>query len=195
MRIARALSGWLGLDSVCDQSRVRRRSALRRHGLHRCPGTAAGTRCGPRSRGAPNTMNTSPILLPVVAMVAWTFVVWTWMYATRLPAMARAKMPLDSEAPRGQQMASLPPRVRWKGDNYNHLMEQPPFFCIIAIVLALVGAGDGLNLVLAWSYVCTRIAHSLVQSIGNRIAVRFALFVLGSVILAALTVRAALALL
>lgn len=139
-------------------------------------------------------MNHSPILLPVVAMVGWTFVLWTWMYATRLPAMSRAKMPRDRNAPRGEQMASLPPKVRWKADNYNHLLEQPPLFCVIAIVLALAQAGDGLNLVLAWSYVGVRVVHSLVQAALNWIEARFLLFVTGSVVLAVLTVRAGLAL-
>ena len=30
------------------------------------------------------------ILQPVVALLAWTMVMWAWMYATRLPAMSRA---------------------------------------------------------------------------------------------------------
>ena len=51
-------------------------------------------------------------------------------------------MRLDSNAPRGEQMATLPPNVRWKADNYNHLFEQPTIFYPIAIVLALLpGSG------------------------------------------------------
>ena len=33
---------------------------------------------------------------------------WFWMYLTRIPAMQRAKMRLDPNAPRGAQMATLP---------------------------------------------------------------------------------------
>ena len=29
----------------------------------------------------------SPIIAPVVALVAWTLVVWIWMYVKRIPAM------------------------------------------------------------------------------------------------------------
>ena len=32
-------------------------------------------------------MEYSPILVPVVALVAWTLVVMVWMVATRLPAL------------------------------------------------------------------------------------------------------------
>ncbi len=133
------------------------------------------------------------MLAPVVALVAWTHVMWLWMYATRLPAMRRARMRLDPDAPRGEQMASLPPRVRWKADNYNHLMEQPTLFYAIAIVLALVDP-DATNRGLAWAYVALRVAHSLVQVVINRIELRFAVFALSSIALFVLTARAALAL-
>jgi hypothetical protein len=106
----------------------------------------------------------SPILAPVVALVAWSMVMWTWMYATRLPAMFRMKMKSDPYAPRGEQMNQLPAEVRWKADNYNHLMEQPTIFYAIALSLALMSHGDGLNLTLAWVYVGLRVVHSLVQA-------------------------------
>ncbi len=133
------------------------------------------------------------LLGPVVALVGWTFVMWGWMYATRIPAMVRARMRLDPDAPRGAQMATLPPAVRWKADNYNHLHEQPMLFYAVAIVLALCGRSGGLDLVLAWSYVGVRVVHSVWQATRNVIQVRFALFVLGTLVLAALTVRAACA--
>ncbi|WP_237065537.1 MAPEG family protein [Microbulbifer guangxiensis] len=138
--------------------------------------------------------NHSPILLPVVALVAWSLLMWIWMYATRLPAIRAAGLELDSTAPQGTQMQQLPARVRWKADNYNHLMEQPTLFYAIALVLALVGQSDGLNLILTWVYVVTRVIHSLFQALVNRIEIRFVIFVLSSMALFALTVRAIMAL-
>lgn len=132
------------------------------------------------------------MLAPVVALVSWSFVMWAWMYATRIPAMVRAKMRLDPEAPRGQQMATLPARVRWKADNYNHLLEQPTLFYAITLTLALLGKGAGLELTLAWAYVGLRVAHSLLQALVNKIEVRFALFASSSLVLLAMTVLAAL---
>ena len=132
----------------------------------------------------------SPILAPVVLLVAWTLVMWLWMYATRIPAMRRAKTPLDPNQPGRQLTESLPPRVRWKADNYNHLMEQPTIFYAVCIVLALIEAGSGINVILAWFYVILRIIHSLVQALTNRIMVRFAVFNLATLCLVALTVHA-----
>ena len=130
------------------------------------------------------------MLAPVVALVAWTFVVWAWMYATRLPAMRRMKIRLDSAAPRGEQMSQLPAQVRWKADNYNHLMEMPTLFYAIGLVLALLSP-SAFDVGLAWTYVGLRVAHSVFQSLVNKIEVRFALFFLSSVVLIALTVEAA----
>lgn len=131
------------------------------------------------------------MLAPVIALVLWSFVMWAWMYATRIPAMVRAKMRLDPEAPRGQQMATLPARVRWKADNYNHLMEQPTLFYAVTLTLALLGKGAGLELTLAWAYVGLRVAHSLLQALVNKIEVRFALFASSSLVLLAMTMLAA----
>lgn len=140
-------------------------------------------------------MGNVEIIAPVVALVAWSMVMWVWMYATRIPAIAAVKMRLDPNAPRGEQMATLPPSVRWKADNYNHLMEQPTIFYALAISLALIGEGNGANLYLAWGYVGLRVVHSLVQALVNKIEVRFLLFVLSNVPLFALTFNAAVAVL
>jgi hypothetical protein len=133
-----------------------------------------------------------PLLGPVVAMLIWCALMWAWMYVTRIPAISASKMVLDGNAPRGEQMATLPARVRWKADNYNHLMEQPQQFYAVAIVLALLGDTSDLSLGLAWTYVGLRVVHSLWQSLVNVIVPRFALFALSSLVLFALVARAAM---
>ena len=127
------------------------------------------------------------MLGPVIALVAWSMVMWVWMYATRIPAIYAARMKLDPDAPRGEQMSLLPPQVRWKADNYNHLMEQPTVFYAVAIALSLLSVDTGGALVFAWAYVVLRVIHSLVQALVNKIEVRFLLFVLSNIPLFALT--------
>lgn len=130
------------------------------------------------------------IIFPVVTLVSWSMVMWLWMYATRLPAIIAAKMKMDPYAAHGEQMASLPPEVRWKADNYNHLMEQPTIFYALAISLAVIGEGSGINVCFAWAYVVLRVVHSLVQVTVNKIELRFFLFVLSSIPLLGLVVNA-----
>src|SRR4051794_40003769 len=137
-------------------------------------------------------MHYSPILAPVVALVAWSLVMQIWMYASRLPAMKRAGISLQGR--RGGRGGSLegaiPDEANWKAHNYNHLMEQPTIFYAIALSLALMGFGGGINLYLAWGYVGLRIVHSLIQSTVNVVSYRFLVFSLASLCLLGLTVHA-----
>ncbi|MFP5357981.1 MAG: MAPEG family protein [Gammaproteobacteria bacterium] len=132
------------------------------------------------------------LLAPAIALVLWSALIWVWMYATRIPAIVQARMVMDPMRPAGEQMAELPPRVRWKADNYNHLMEQPTLFYATALALAVLGDASVLSQGLAWAYVGLRVVHSLVQVLVNRIELRFAVFVLSSLVLFALAGRAAL---
>ena len=132
------------------------------------------------------------ILAPAVALMLLTSLVWAWMYATRLPAIQKAGLEMNPEAPSGAQMAQLPAKVRWKADNYNHLHEQPTLFYAVCLTLALLGEGSGLNLTLAWSYVGIRVVHTVHQSLWNKIELRFTIFTLASLVLIALIVRTAL---
>jgi hypothetical protein len=136
------------------------------------------------------------ILKPVVALAAWTMVMWAWMYATRIPAMSARKVDPDSLArdPEAKLDRLLPPEVQWKAHNYNHLHEAPTVFYAVAITLAIIGQGDGLNAALAWAYVGLRVIHSLIHAAVNRVVWRFAVFMLSSLVLIALILHAGLAL-
>jgi hypothetical protein len=138
-----------------------------------------------------NLNHSAAIIGPVIALVAWSMCIWVWMYTTRLPAMFAMKMKPDPNAPSGEQMSKLPPKVRWKADNYNHLMEQPTIFYAIVIALALMEISSSSAVFLAWLYVALRIIHSLVQVLTNKIEIRFFVFVLSNIPLFGLTYIAA----
>ena len=135
------------------------------------------------------------ILRPVVVLIGWSLVMLAWVIATRLPAMRAAGVDLarlvGSKA--SDADAALPPHIQWKAHNYNHLMEQPTLFYAVCGVIALTGTGNGVNAWIAWAYVALRIAHSLVQTTVNRVQPRFMLFLASTLMLAALTLHAALA--
>ena len=139
----------------------------------------------------------SPILAPIVELVTWSLVMWVWLYARRIPAMNAAKIDtMNLVGGSGADLkAAIPPHAQWPADNYNHLMEQPTLFYAIALVLAMLGGGGGINLIIAWAYVAFRIAHSIVQATFNRVIIRFAIFALSTLCLMALTLHAAMHLL
>ena len=139
------------------------------------------------------------ILQPVVILAAWTMVMWLWMYATRIPAMNRAGIDgVNMTASTGKSLrddltAKGEHRASWVADNYNHLHEAPTVFYAIAITLAIIGWGDGMNADIAWAYVGLRVIHSLVQVTINKVVLRFSLFALSSLCLIALVLHAAIA--
>ena len=138
-------------------------------------------------------MEPSPILAPVVALVAWTMVMMIWLYAVRFPAMARKGISLKGRvgSKGGDLDGVVEPQAQWKAHNYNHLLEQPTLFYAICITLALIGGGDvRINLWLAWGYVALRVAHSLVQATVNVVRWRFLLFLAASLCLLGLVVHA-----
>lgn len=130
------------------------------------------------------------MIAPVLALIAWTFVMWLWLYAARIPAMRKHKVNLE-DVRLGRPVNPLPPEVTRVADNYNHLHEQPTVFYALALAAQAAGATDLLNLHLAWGYVAIRIVHSLVQATANIIPVRFLIFTVGTLVLLALLVRVA----
>src|SRR5262245_25664188 len=133
------------------------------------------------------------ILFPVLALIVWTWVLWFWMYATRIPAIYAAKLD-PARTKRKEDLEALPLSVKQIADNYNHLHEQPTVFYALAFYSYLVGVADPLNAGLAWLYVALRVAHSGVQATVNFVPVRFVLFTLASVVLMIITARNVLAL-
>jgi hypothetical protein len=133
----------------------------------------------------------SPILAPVIVLVLWTLVMCVWLYATRIPALAKYNIVYDPRRPSEEFHGQLPADVRWKADNYNNLLEQPTIFYAVALTLAFLNAGSGLNAGLAWAYVALRIAHSLVHVLINKVMIRFALFAAAALVLLVMTLRAA----
>lgn len=136
---------------------------------------------------------TAAILQPTVALMAWTMVMWLWMYVTRIPAMNAAKLAPDDLAkdPTKTLDHFLPAHIQWKAHNYNHLHEAPTLFYAVCLVIAVAGQGNGMSAQVAWAYVGLRVAHSIVQATINKVGVRFLLFALSSIVLTALIYHAA----
>jgi hypothetical protein len=132
------------------------------------------------------------ILAPAAVLVLWSLVMLVWLAASRGAAMRQRGGGLANAPPggRGQDLEGvLEPRVNWKAHNYTHLMEQPTIFYATVAILAIMGAG-ALDVLLAWIYVAARIVHSLWQATVNVVTVRFGLFLISTLALLVLAVRA-----
>lgn len=134
-------------------------------------------------------MEVSPLLAPVVVLVAWSLVMLIWLAVARAPYV-------KGRLPNGARGADVerehPGKPNWPAHNYAHLMEQPTLFYAIVFALILMHFDTRLNVYLAWGYVVLRIVHSIVQATVNVVRIRFALFCLATVCLVALTLHAAM---
>lgn len=133
------------------------------------------------------------MMVPLLALVCWTLVMWVWMYATRIPAMQKAGINAVKLKEKSE-MDVLPRSVRQIADNHNHLHEQPVLFYALVTYSHLIGVGDAINIGFAWTYVILRIIHSLVQSTINFIPLRFAIYTLATLCLFVIAIRNLIAL-
>ncbi|MFY7838390.1 MAG: MAPEG family protein [Novosphingobium sp.] len=131
------------------------------------------------------------ILTPAAVLVLWSIVMLFWMAGTRLPALKQiGGMGKAKPGGRGQDLEGvLPDQINWKAHNYTHLMEQPTLFYATVAILAIMGPGL-LDVTLAWIYVVLRVVHSIWQATVNRLPVRFMMFLLSTLCLSALALRA-----
>jgi hypothetical protein len=134
-------------------------------------------------------MTVSPLLAPVVVLIAWSLVMFVWLAIARAPYV-RGRLPNGA---RGADVErEHPGKPNWPAHNYMHLMEQPTIFYAIVFVLVFEHFDAPMNVYLAWGYVGLRIVHSIVQATVNVVRLRFTLFALATVCLAALTLHAAM---
>lgn len=135
-----------------------------------------------------------PILAPVVALVLWTLVMFGWLVVTRGAAVRAKRINImASVGGRGQDLEGVIPReATWPAHNYTHLHEQPTIFYAVALATAMMGAGGGWGVTLAWIYVAARVAHSVWQATVNRVSIRFLLFAVATTALGTLALRTAL---
>ncbi|QUL38963.1 MAPEG family protein [Erythrobacter sp. JK5] len=136
------------------------------------------------------------MLAPAAVLVMWTLIVLLWIIPARFGAIAKVedKSALPSkQGVRGSDLEGvIPDKANWPAHNHTHLHEQPTLFYAVVIILAIIGPGP-IDILLAWSYTGIRIVHSLWQILVNKVPVRFVLFLLSSIVLIALAIRAVMA--
>jgi len=113
-----------------------------------------------------------PLLIPLLALVFLTFVVWVYMYVTRLSEIKRKSIDpqsLDTRV-RGQALLTDSPAP---ADNLKNLFELPVLFYVAVLLALVLMIQDQLLVQLAWGYVALRYVHSLVHCTYNRVMHRF----------------------
>ncbi len=140
-------------------------------------------------------MTAHPILQPALWLILWSIIMLMWMAITRFSAIGKAGVDLSNAPPggRGQDLEGvLPASVNWKAHNYTHLMEQPTLFYALCGIVAITNLDNPLLVQLAWAYTALRVVHSIWQATVNKVPIRFGIFVISTICLAAMAVITAL---
>lgn len=136
----------------------------------------------------PEAINQVQIFLPMLLVVALTYVAFAAMAGGRAGAM---KTGIDPNFYKAHQGGQEPEATVVKVRHYHNLLELPTVFyaaCLTAFALAAVGTW---TLVFAWGYAVARLVQSAVHLSYNNPAHRGLAFVLGVVFTLALWVNVA----
>ena len=134
------------------------------------------------------------IFVPMLAMMLLTFLVWVYLFAKRVPFLQAANIPND-ELTAAKLTEMSPPAVINPSDNLKNLFELPVVFYTLCIYLFVTNSVDTTHLISAWVFVMFRYLHSLMHCTVNIVLARFGLYLIASLALWFMLLRAGMALL
>ena len=120
------------------------------------------------------------LLLPVLALVLLTAIVWVRLYVERIRELRQRR--IDPQALATSLAGQTLQRVQ-ASDNFRNLFEVPVLFYALCAVLISTQNVSPFFVVGAWLYVGLRYVHSFIHLTYNRVMHRFAVYVLSTVIL------------
>jgi hypothetical protein len=138
------------------------------------------------------TTEPAAIFAPFFAMMFLTLVVWIYMYARRIPLILSLNLGPEDLAKPGELARLSPPAVSNPSDNLKNLFEIPVLFYALVLFLFMTGRVDAVYFVAAWVFVVFRAAHSVVHCSFNHVKLRFSLYLVATVAVWFMLVRAAL---
>jgi hypothetical protein len=125
----------------------------------------------------------SPLLPPLVAMMALTACVWLFMYVRRLAHMLSQGIAAQRVNTPQKMAALMPEPVEAPSNNLKNLFELPVLFYALCLLLIQQGWAAPLDVTLAWAFVALRALHSAVHCTVNIVMLRFTAYALASLAL------------
>lgn len=126
-------------------------------------------------------MKQTSILLPLMALVGWTFAVLLLIPYQRFKAAFAGRV-MVSDFKCGES-GNVPPAVSIPNRNFMNLLEAPVLFYVVCIVAYVTQSVTSITVVLAWTYFGFRVLHSLVYLTYNHVMHRFLVFAASNVVL------------
>lgn len=115
-------------------------------------------------------------MFPMLGMLVLTAIVWFYMYAKRIPAMKKARVPAQSYTTPEKAIELLPESINYPAYNLKNLFELPVVFYALCLFLYVTDTVDTACLVAAWLFLAFRVLHSIVHCTSNIVMLRFYLY-------------------
>ena len=115
----------------------------------------------------------SSILLPMLAQIGWTFLLYVWLTIARVRAVGRGEAAYDGFA-RGEE----PHEVARITRNLANQFELPVIFYAVVVLLAATGKVAAIDVIAAWVFVAGRVLHTLVQTLTDNVPLRGQVFLI-----------------
>lgn len=131
-----------------------------------------------------------PLLIPLLALVFLTFLVWAYMYVTRLREIIGNSIDPQTLDTRVHGQALLTNSAA-QADNLKNLFELPVLFYVAVLLTLVLMIQDQLLVQLVWGYVALRYVHSLVHCTYNRVMHRFIAYAASCLVLLIIWARLA----
>ena len=129
---------------------------------------------------------------PFFATIFLTLLVWVYMYIRRISFITRNKINSKELAAPGALAQLSPPGVANPSDNLKNLFEIPVLFYALVLYLFVMNQVDVVYVNAAWVFVVFRALHSAVQCTFNLIMLRFYLYLIATLAVWFMAIRAAL---
>lgn len=137
-------------------------------------------------------MSGDEIFLPMLGVMTLTGAVWFYMYALRIPAMQKRRVPVQVYTTPDKVIELLPEEINYPANNLKNLFELPVLFYALCLYLFSSGGVDAVYLGAAWLFFAFRVLHSVVHCTRNIVMLRFYLYAAAALALWFMVVRAAI---
>ena len=135
-------------------------------------------------------MTDHAILVPFLVMMLLTMFVWTYMYVLRIHYSVVNRIHPQKLTTPEKVAALIPESINNPANNLKNLFELPVLFYALCLYLFVTQSVDMTFLVAAWLFVAFRVFHSIVQCTSNHVMTRFRLYMIASLALWFMFLRA-----
>ena len=137
-------------------------------------------------------MEQTAIFGPFFAIMFLSLLVWVYMYIRRIAFITGNNIRSQDLAVPGALAQISPPAVSNPSDNLKNLFEIPVLFYALTLYLFVTKQVDALYVDAAWVFVAFRALHSAVHCTFNLVMLRFYLYLIATIAVWLIAIRAAL---